>query len=126
MVSSRFDREAVPKEALVDHIIAEALEVGDFHDDVVPPACGVDTVDVSVEDVDDWDVDVDTDGSIILTGITEGTYEVKVASASRTGPPETQYPADFETKTIPVRFKIRADWSQNSGHGEYSIRVEYA
>lgn len=110
------DTAEVPEGPLVDHIVATALEVGEYELTPQSPP-GAPEPEWSIDDVDDWDVDPDG-GKIKLHGETVAEYSVKVAPATRIQPPE------YETRTMDVRVEVVAHWDEDGGLGGCTVRAE--
>lgn len=91
---------SVPKEALVEHIVGEALEYGVAEEHVGAPERGDFEIDYSIRDVDDWTVEIHDD-QITLQGMTEGSYQVQTLSARR-NPPGKAHPAEYEKRTVEI------------------------
>lgn len=119
------DTIELPKEPLIDHVVALAREVGDYHDYTSPPDRGNER-DVEWDWPDEWSVRVGED-QILLEGQTEGEYQVKTASATY-NPPGAAHPAEYEWRTMPVAVTIHADLTEGTDldMGEYTIEAHHA
>lgn len=117
--------EQVPAGLLIDHILAEALEMAEWNTHVNAPERGDHEVEWSVGDVDDWEVHVGTDDLIHLRGTTEASYSVQTSRA-KLNPPGKAHPAEYRTETFPVHVQVTADWTGNGGLGSYTIDAEGA
>lgn len=118
------DTTSVPTEPLVEHIVAEALEVGEIDHEPSPPE-GAEDLEYSWRDIDDWDVDIDGD-VIVLTGATTAHYSIQTARAVTSAPPSKCHPAEFRQEDLPLLVEIRADWTAQHGLGAYTISAEVA
>jgi len=112
----------LPKEPLVEHLVAEAYE-GGIEEHVGPTERGVDAdVEWSLDDVDEWTVGYHGDGQIEAHGIVTGRYAVQERSATY-NPPGQAHPAEYRTETIEIGVTLVADWSEEplggvTGHAE--------
>jgi len=96
----------VPKEPLVDHLVAHAREYGDYHDHVSPPERGNERdVEWDWPSADEWDVELCNDECIVCIASTEGSYQVQTRSATY-NPPGAAHPAEYERRTVLVGITI--------------------
>jgi len=110
----------VPRELLINHLTTVAEESDDWTiylglPDGVEPEWGL-------EDVEDWTVEVTSEGELRCFGEGEGTYSVQ-ASRARYNPPERAHPAEYKTETFRFMVDITTDWSEGFGIG-CSVVVE--
>ncbi len=99
----------IPKEPLVDYLVELAYEHGSFVGNLSPPERGVEgEVEYSLDDMD-WKVESNPENNeVLLHGVTDGEYQVKMRSATY-NPPGAAHPAEYKTKTCPVAATIHVD-----------------
>lgn len=114
---------AVPRDALAEHVVAQALEHGEFVDYVDAPVEGDPPVDVSDWEDGPWDMDVLPDDTVKLFGRATGRYQVRTRRAKR-NPPGAAHPAEYETREFGVGVTVTADLAANNGLGEYVVTLE--